>query len=130
MNIPDIPNAQTNPLYEAYKELFTNLFEKDYKIITDSQDASEDTFFFMPSYDKHINKTEAEYITKKRNKIALCLISEGILEPYSVTFPKDSFLSSSSKIKSNPQIAPTCFNFNNPKKKQSIKKMGNTYKIT
>ncbi len=41
--------------------------------------------------DKHINNTKEEYVTKKNSKIFFCLSSEGITEPYSITFPIDSF---------------------------------------
>ena len=89
--MPDIPPQYSNPLYEAYKEMFKYLYEKDYKIITDSRLVNEDTFFFNPCLDKHINKTKEEYSAKKNNKIALLLMEEGITEPFTVSFPIDSF---------------------------------------
>lgn len=46
INLPDIPISQSNPVYEAYKELFKELFEKGYKVVTDSRIIGEDAFFF------------------------------------------------------------------------------------
>ena len=89
--MPDIPSKYSNPVYEAYKEMFKYLYEKGYKIVTDDRIVNEDTFFFSPCLDKHINKTKEEYSTKKDNKIALLLMEEGITEPFTVSFPLDSF---------------------------------------
>lgn len=93
---PDIPMHESNPVYEAYKKLFQSLYEKGYKIITDSRMAGSDTFFLTPCFDKHINNKE-DYISKKKKKIAYCLSSEGLKEPFSLSFPEDSF----------PEILPT-----------------------
>ncbi len=89
--IPDIPLSESNPVYEAYKEMFKEMFEKGYKVETDSSVVSDDAFFFSPCIDDHINKSKEEYKTKKTSKIKYYLESEGIVEPLSISFPVDSF---------------------------------------
>lgn len=91
INFPDIPISQSNPVYEAYKEIFKNMFENGYKVVTDSSIVGNDTFFFTPCLDKHVNNTKEEYSSKKKNKINFYLNSESITEPLSVSFPVDSF---------------------------------------
>ncbi len=91
INFPDVPISQSNPVYEAYKKVFKSLFESGYKVITDAHIVDDDAFFLTPCLDKHVNSTKEEYVTKKKNKILFYLSSEGITEPYSVTFPIDSF---------------------------------------
>lgn len=88
--LPDIPISQSNPVYEAYKEMFKCLYEKDYKVITDSSMVSNDTFFLTPCFDKQ-NNTKEDYSRKKKNKIDFYLNSEGITEPFSISFPINSF---------------------------------------
>lgn len=97
INFPDIPSNQSNPLYEAYKEMFRSLFENDYKIVTDSSMVENDAFFFTPCLDEHINNNKEDYDFKKKNKIEFYLNNEEITEPFSVSFPTDSF----------PEILPT-----------------------
>ena len=89
--MPDIPINQSNPVYEAYKEMFKSLYENGYKIITDSSTVNNEAFFFTPCLDKHINKTKEDYSNKKKSKIYHYFINEGITEPLSVSFPPDSF---------------------------------------
>lgn len=89
--MPDIPINQSNPVYEAYKEMFKSLYENGYKIITDSSIVSNDAFFFTPCLDEHVNKTKEDYSNKKKSKIYYNLINEGITEPLSVSFPPNSF---------------------------------------
>lgn len=91
INFPNIPINQSNPVYEAYKELFEILFEKGYKVITDSNTVSNNAFFFSACLDKQINKTKEEYNNKKRNKINFYLNNHKITEPFSISFPIDSF---------------------------------------
>lgn len=91
INLPDIPISQSNPVYEAYKELFEEFFEKGYKVVTDSRVVGNDAFFLMPCLDEHINKTKEDYSFKKKKKINFYLNSEEIVEPFSVSFPADSF---------------------------------------
>ncbi len=91
INLPDVPISQSNPVYEAYKELFKYLFENGYKVVTDSSMVGNDAFFLTPCLDKHINNTKEDYAFKKKNKIDFYLNSEGITEPFSISFPTDSF---------------------------------------
>ena len=88
--MPDLPINQSNPVYEAYKSLFKELYEKGYNIVTDSRTTSNDAFFFTPCLDKHINATKENYDINKKKKIEFCLMNEGITEPFSVSFPVDS----------------------------------------
>ncbi len=89
--IPDISFEDSNPLYEAYKYFFKYLYEHGYKVETDSSNVDNDAFFFTPCLDKHINKTKEEYKYKKDKKIAFFLKCSGIFEPFSVSFPENSF---------------------------------------
>ncbi|MDE6284678.1 MAG: hypothetical protein K2M17_02935 [Bacilli bacterium] len=89
--MPDIPIWYRNPIYEAYKELFKKLSEMGYKIVTDSRMVNEDTFFFCPCLDKHINSTKEEFCEKKEAKIAMYLSSKGITKPLTISFPPTSF---------------------------------------
>lgn len=89
--MPDIPINQSNPVYEAYKDMFKNLYENGYKIVTDSSVVSNDAFFLTPCLDTHVNKSKEDYSNKKKSKIYYYLINEGITEPLSVSFPPDSF---------------------------------------
>lgn len=88
---PDNSISQTNPVYEAYKKLFEYLFENGYKVVTDSSTVGNDAFFLTPCLDTHINNTKEDYSFKKKNKINYYLNSEGITEPFSISFPTDSF---------------------------------------
>lgn len=88
---PNIPIEESNPVYEAYKEMFKILFEKGYKIITDSRLVNNDTFFFTPCLDKHINKSKSDYKSKKDLKIKSSLNECGIFEPTSINFSEDEF---------------------------------------
>ncbi len=113
INLPDIPISQSNPAYEALKEMFKSLFENDYKVVTDSSIVGNDAFFFTPCLDKHVNKTKEDYSSKKKNKINFHLNSEEIKEPFSVSFPVDSF----------PEILPTLpFVLKNEKSQGGIEK--------
>ena len=87
--IPDFTGL--NPVYESYRKIFNMLYEKGYKVICDSKKVSEDTFFFTPCFDKHVNKTKEEYCRKKRIKVLECLLNYGIEEPISVGFSTCSF---------------------------------------
>lgn len=89
--MPNIPINKSNPVYEAYKEMFKCLHENGYKVVTDSSAVSNDAFFFTPCLDKHVNNTKEDYDNKKKNKIYHYLMSEGIFEPLSISFPPDSF---------------------------------------
>ena len=91
INFPDIPISQSNPVYEAYKEMFKYLFENGYKVVTDSSTVGNDAFFFTPCLDTHMNNTKEDYSFKKKNNIDYYLNSEGITEPFSISFPTDSF---------------------------------------
>ncbi len=91
ITFPDIPREQSNLVYEAYKEMFKKLFEKGYKIITDSRLVNDDTFFFTPCLDKHINKSKFEYKSKKDLKIKNSLNEYGISEPLSINFAINEF---------------------------------------
>lgn len=91
INFPDIPIIQSNPVYEAYKELFKCLYMNNYKVVTDSSLVGDDAFFLTPCLDKHINNTKEDYDFNKKNKIDFYLNSEGITEPFSVSFPVDAF---------------------------------------
>lgn len=88
---PDNPISQSNPVYEAYKKLFEYLFENGYKVVTDSSTVGNDAFFLTPCLDTHINNTKEDYSFKKKNKINYYLNSEGITDPFSISFPTDSF---------------------------------------
>jgi len=88
---PDNSISQSNPVYEAYKKLFEYLFENGYKVVTDSSTVGNDAFFLTPCLDTHINNTKEDYSFKKKNKINYYLNSEGITEPFSISFPTDSF---------------------------------------
>ena len=89
--LPNRPADKTNPVYEAYKELFSVLFTKGYKIITDERMADDNTFYFTPCCDRKINKTKEEYDLKKAQKVKECLRENGIVEPLTIKFPADSF---------------------------------------
>ena len=89
--MPNRPSNESNPVYEAYKKMFQYLYAMDYKIITDSRFVNENTFFFSPCLDKHVNKTREEYHDKKSKKINLCLIATRITPPFTVEFPADTF---------------------------------------
>ncbi len=88
---PEYPPNQSNPVYEAYKEMFEQFYQKGYKIVTDSKMVNENTFFFSPCLDKHINNTKEEYRSKQEKKINSCLENAGIKKPLTITFPIDSF---------------------------------------
>lgn len=88
---PDIPADKSSPVYKAYKEMFQYLYTMNYKIVTDSRLVSDDTFFFSPCLDKHVNHTREEYHNKKERKIVSCLMNDGIEEPFMVKFSVDSF---------------------------------------
>ena len=65
ISFPDIPISQSNPVYEAYKEMFKYLFENGYKVVTDSSTVGNDAFFLTPCLDTHINNTKDDYSFKK-----------------------------------------------------------------
>lgn len=96
--IPDISPNQSNVVYEAYKELFCALYMNGYKILTDSRLANDNTFFFTPCYDRHINHVKKDYTDQKRKKVNFYLIQEGISEPFNIEFPPDSFPKSLPKL--------------------------------
>ncbi len=89
--MPDIPEKQSNPVYETYKEIFRIFYEKGYKILTDSKMVNQDTFFFFPCLDKHVNRTKEDYVRNKKSKIFFNLMNNGIFEPFSISFPIDTF---------------------------------------
>ena len=91
ITFPNIPIEESNPVYETCKEMFKVFYEKGYKIITDSRLVNDNTFFFTPCLDKHINKTKDDYKNKKDLKIKSSLNECGIFEPTSIRFPKDKF---------------------------------------
>lgn len=57
-----------------------------YIVITDSSKVSENTFFFSPSCDKHINATMEEYVSKKEDKINKSLESTQVRPPKTIKF--------------------------------------------
>lgn len=88
---PTLAKEKSNPVFEAYKEMFQILYEKGYKIMTDSRLITDDVFFFTPSLDKHINKTKYDYKGKKESIVKSSLKEYGITEPTSINFPEDGF---------------------------------------
>lgn len=62
-----------------------------YLVITDSSKVSEDTFFFSPCCDKHINATVDEYVEKKTTKIHESLEPTNVHEPLTLKFEEDHF---------------------------------------
>ena len=64
-----IPDYVETPGRKVRKELLSYLLSLGYNVITDSSMVNEDTFFFSPCCDKHINKNEDEYEKKKEEKI-------------------------------------------------------------
>lgn len=89
--MPDMPAEHNNPVYHAYKEMFKYFYDMGYKVVTDSKTVDNNAFFFTPCLDKHINDTKEDYNAKKKNKIYLYLLNEGITEPLTVSFPINSF---------------------------------------
>ncbi len=79
------------PIYKEYRMIFDMLYKKGYKVICDGTKVNDDTFFFTPCFDKHINKTKEQYKDKLQEKVLSCLLNNGIEEPLSVSFPIDSF---------------------------------------
>lgn len=73
------------------RQLVDNLIDLGYEIITDSSIASDDTFFFTPCLDKHINKNILDYKEKKNKKIQESLKEECFSIPQNLDFPKDEF---------------------------------------
>lgn len=89
--MPELPVGQNNPVYDVYKDMFKYFYDMGYKIVTDSKMAGDDSFFFTPCLDKHVNATREEYVLKKEKKINSYLLIEGITKPLTVSFPIDSF---------------------------------------
>lgn len=71
--------------------MFKYFYDMGYKVVTDSKTVDNNAFFFTPCLDKHINDTKEDYNAKKKNKIYLYLLNEGITEPLTVSFPINSF---------------------------------------
>ncbi len=89
ISLPQISNP--NPIYETYRNLFIKLKELEYNIITNPEEANEDTFYFSPCLDQHQNKSKEEYQNKKNNKIKTFLLEQNIKEPNTITFIDEKF---------------------------------------
>lgn len=73
------------------KEVLSYLLRLGYNVITDSSMVHEDTFFFSPCYDKHINKNVDEYVKKKVEKIHNSLEMTNVHEPFTLRFTDEHF---------------------------------------
>lgn len=89
--MPNLLEGEGNPVYQAYQEFFYYLYEKGYKVITESEKVSEDAFFFTACYDKEINTCKEEYKSRKDKKVELYLQREGITKPLTISFFEDAF---------------------------------------
>ncbi len=83
--------GESNPVYETYKEMFINFYEKGYKVVTDSATVSDEAFFFTPCLDKHINEEREDYAQNKERKIKKELDKAGIEEPLIKRITEEGF---------------------------------------
>lgn len=86
-----IPDEVETPGRKDRKELVNYLQNSGYIVITDSSIVTDDTFFFSPCCDKHINKTVEEYVEKKTKKIHDSLEPTYVHEPLTLNFPSEEF---------------------------------------
>ncbi len=73
------------------KDVLIYLLNSGYDVITDSAMVDENTFFFSPCCDKHINKNIDEYIKKKTAKIHNSLEMTNVHEPLTLRFSDENF---------------------------------------
>ncbi len=85
--IPDEYETAARKERRAVVEYLTSI---GYQVITDASKTSEDTFFFTPSCDKHLNANIEEYKEKKQEKIIASLECTEVHEPKTIRFNPDS----------------------------------------
>lgn len=85
------PDNVETPGRKDRKEVLDYLLSLGYNVITDSSKATEDTFFFTPCCDEHINKDPEEYAKKKTEKIHNSLVTTNVHEPLTLEFIDESF---------------------------------------
>lgn len=73
------------------REVVNYLIDLGYDIVINSKDVSEDTFFFTPCLDMHINKEIEKYEENKDKKIQESLEKEKVFIPQTLNFLKDKF---------------------------------------
>lgn len=88
---PELPKNESNPVYDAYREMFMYFYIKGYKVITDSETVSDDAFYFTPCLDKHKNETREDYVSNKLVKIKHELDSACVEEPLTMKVSTDGF---------------------------------------
>lgn len=86
-----VPEEIETPGKRERKAVVEYLTELGYVVITDSSKVSEDTFFFSPCCDRHINATVDEYVEKKTTKIHESLEPTNVHEPLTLKFEEDHF---------------------------------------
>lgn len=86
-----VPDEVETPGKRERKAVVDYLTALGYVVITDSSKVSEDTFFFSPCCDKHINAPVDEYVEKKNAKIHESLEPTNVHEPLTLKFEEDHF---------------------------------------
>ena len=86
-----MPDEAETPGKKERRAVVDYLTALGYVVITDSSKVSEDTFFFSPCRDMHINATVDEYVEKKTTKIHKSLEPTNVHEPLTLKFEEDHF---------------------------------------
>ncbi|MDE6140962.1 MAG: hypothetical protein K2G03_00010 [Bacilli bacterium] len=86
-----IPDEADTPGKIERRAVVDYLTSLGYEVITDSSQVSEDTFFFSPCRDLHINASVDEYVEKKVHKIHESLEPTNVHEPLTLKFEEDHF---------------------------------------
>ena len=86
-----MPESMETSAQQVRREMIAYLTNSGYKVITDSSIADDDTFFFSPCWDKHINSNRSEYEIKTNKKIIESLAKGSIKMPFTIEFPDSTF---------------------------------------
>lgn len=85
-----IPDEAETPGRKERGAVVDYLTSLGYHVITDTSKVSENTFFFSPCRDLHINASVEEYVAKKETKIQTSLESTNVHPPKTIKFTPDS----------------------------------------
>lgn len=81
-----IPDDADTPGKKERRAVVDYLTSLNYVVITDSSKVSENTFFFSPCRDLHINSSVEEYVAKKEALIKKSLESTNVQPPKTIRF--------------------------------------------
>ena len=80
------PNSIHALLYKEYSDAFMRLSELGYKIIIDSSEIDENTFFFTPCIESYLDMSVKEYHKRLDKNIKGALLMHGINKPDTFSF--------------------------------------------